>query len=171
MKDIEYYQKLSKEIEFRDGLPFWILPGPRRTLNKPAGTVNNRGYRQLGCTINGILKLLRAHRVHWFMMYGVVPREIDHINRIKDDNRIENLRTVTSSQNQRNKNPTGSSRYVGVCWHKRDRKWQASCNLNGRYHYLGVFKVEVHAAKAYDKFCIDNNLTHTNLNFPEEVKK
>jgi hypothetical protein len=65
-----------------------------------AGTIIPKGYRHI--TING--HKYRAHRLAWFYMYKEWPYpEIDHINRETDDNRIENLRVVTKSENANNR--------------------------------------------------------------------
>ena len=59
-----------------------------------------------------------AHRVIWAMHYGEWPDQVDHINHDKADNRIENLRTVTHSENARNRklNKNNTSGHAGVTW-------------------------------------------------------
>lgn len=77
----------------------------------------------------------------------------DHINGNKLDNRKENLRTVTSRQNQGNRfktKPITSSKYKGVWWDKRSKKWCASICINYRNKYLGSYKSEIDAAKIYN---------------------
>ena len=59
-----------------------------------------------------------THRIVWFMAYGAWPEDqIDHINRVKDDNRLENLRDVTCSENLFNRG------FHGVSWDKTRNKW------------------------------------------------
>jgi hypothetical protein len=65
----------------------------------PLGTSNGFGYLRI--TVLG--KSYYAHRLAWFYMNGEWPDQIDHINGIKSDNRIENLRNVTVQQNNQNK--------------------------------------------------------------------
>ena len=97
--NLEYYEKLSKMIEFKDGKPYWIKCVRSDWLGKLAGSLKSNGYRQISTRINGALKNIPAHRLAWFMEYGYLPEEVDHINRKTDDNRIKNLRDVTRSQN------------------------------------------------------------------------
>ena len=82
-------------------------------------------------------------------------RQGDHRNHGGIDNQRDNLRICTNSQNQQNMRPNPqkncSSVYKGVCWHKNRRKWQADIEINGHHIYLGHFKSEIDAAKAYDK--------------------
>lgn len=80
----------------------------------------------------------------------------DHINGNKLDNRKNNLRTVTASQNEMNKKPSlGSSQYKGVCWDKSRKRWRASITFNGKQKRLGDFKIEKEAAKAYNSKAIE----------------
>lgn len=75
------------------------------------------------------------------MHYGDIPdgMEIDHINRIKDDNRIENLRVVTKRQNCCNLS-TNTSGIPGVIWCKQQKKWRARIWVNGKNKHLGLFE-------------------------------
>tara|TARA_R110000803_G_scaffold4467_1_gene15036 strand:- start:32 stop:511 length:480 start_codon:yes stop_codon:yes gene_type:complete len=77
--------------------------------------------------------------------------QIDHININPFDNRIENLRVVNQSQNQRNKNKLKncSSIYKGVSLYKRDKKWKAQITINGKSKHLGLFETEEEAHKYY----------------------
>lgn len=93
-----------------------------------------------------------AHRLAWVYVHGIIPSNmIDHINGDKDDNRIANLREATSSQNQRNtvKKSTNKSGYKGVCWHKRQKKWQVSIRYDGKPHHIGYFDNVLDASNAY----------------------
>lgn len=79
----------------------------------------------------------------------------DHINGNTLDNRRGNLRICTSSQNQANrrctrKTPT-TSRFKGVSWHAGDRRWQAKIGVNRQHIYIGEFKDETDAARAYNE--------------------
>jgi hypothetical protein len=85
---------------------------------------------------------MRAHRAAWAIYYGKFPNNfIDHINGIRSDNRIVNLRDVPKILNSRNmklaKNNTSGS--VGVTWNKASEKWEAKIHVNGKTKYLGVF--------------------------------
>lgn len=82
-------------------------------------------------------------------MKGAWPMaEVDHINTTEDDNRWENLREATKSQNQHNrrKNKNGSSQYKGVHFHGVTGKWGAAIQLDGERRHLGLFEREEDAA-------------------------
>ena len=83
----------------------------------------------------------------------VDPRKLQ-IDRIENNGHYEsgNIRFVTSTQNLQNRreNKNCSSKYKGVYWNKRRKKWQVSICVNGKPTYLGRFKNEIDAAEAYD---------------------
>ncbi len=97
------------------------------------------GYKQ-GMTLG---KAYQAHRIVWALHYGEWPEgQIDHINGIRDDNRIVNLRVVSNSENCKNQKlrSTNTSGHLGVSWHKPTGRWQAYIQTSGRINYLGIFK-------------------------------
>lgn len=99
-----------KIFDYRDGNLVWLVsPSKRAKVGDTAGTVNNRGY--VSIIFQG--KSYRAHRIVWEMHNGKIEDgyQIDHINHVRDDNRIENLRLVTNSINSKNKSK--SSRGIG----------------------------------------------------------
>jgi len=106
------------------------------------------GYIVVG--IDG--KIYREHRLIWLYHNGHFPaHDIDHINCIKDDNRIENLRDVTRSQNKQNgpHQKNNKSGVRGVWFHKQNKNWCASIFANGKNTYLGSFKSVEEAEAAY----------------------
>lgn len=119
--------------------------------------------------LNG--KTVSAHRVVFLLHYRYLPEFVDHINGIRHDNRPENLRPASRSENGRNRRPskTGTSKYLGVCWHKQNRTWVAQIRINGKSRHLGFFTEELDAAKAYDAAARRLNIPFANLNFPEVV--
>ena len=87
-------------------------------------------------------KLYKAHRLIWLYIYGYFPEnEIDHINRIRNDNRLCNLREVSRQCNLRNSKIqiNNTSRITGVCFHIKANKWVAHIILNNKSKYLGIF--------------------------------
>lgn len=94
-----------------------------------------------------------AHRAAWAMTHGSFPAKslvIDHINRQPCDNRISNLRVVTSAFNSFHSNrPSGRSGFRGVYWNNRSNKWTATIRVDGVRKHLGCFNSKGEAAVAY----------------------
>lgn len=83
-----------------------------------------------------------SHRVAWAIHYGEWPDGgIDHINHVKDDNRIVNLRLVSHKSNMQNQRirSTNTSGALGVHLHKASGKWRACIMVNGKSKHLGLF--------------------------------
>ena len=103
-----------------------------------AGSIGSNGYRQI--TIFGYP--VKAHRIAWMMHTGsLLDGAIDHINGIRDDNRICNLRQATAELNARNRKSTtlNKSGVMGVIWSKTDNKWRARIGIGGKHVSLGSF--------------------------------
>ena len=114
---------------------------------KEAFTYLSHGYNQ-GSILG---RLSMAHRVIWALNFGEWPADqIDHINGVRNDNRIENLRSVTNRGNARNQKlkATNTSGFCGVVWAKGSRKWGAQITIDGRNVWLGLFDNKNDAAKA-----------------------
>ncbi len=110
-----------------------------------AGTKDKNGYIQIG--INK--KIYLAHRLAWLYMKGYFPEhEIDHINRIKDDNRWSNLRHVTRKCNAHNSNMwnTNTSGITEVYYNKSCNRWQAQIKVQQKLITLGSYKTKFEAA-------------------------
>lgn len=143
MHTMEEIVKLFR-YEPETGNLYWLNP-LGKAINRqykgvPSGSLNNRGY--VGINVNG--KYYLAHRIIFYMHHGYLPKYIDHINNIRADNRIENLRAVTKAQNGANQ------KVKGVSWNKQAKKWQAHIGVNGKRSYLGYFTNEIDAARAYN---------------------
>jgi len=96
-----------------------------------------QGYWYIG--VGG--KQYPAHRLAWFYVHGKWPNgDIDHINRIRDDNRIVNLRDTTTSKNLHNSLGYGASGVKGVSYNARDKIWKAEIQVDYVTYRLGSFK-------------------------------
>jgi len=93
------------------------------------------------------------HRVIMGLQHGDSEIMVDHINHNPLDNRRKNLRICTRSQNLRNgrSHQDSVSRFKGVSWHAKAKKWQVSIYINGKSKFLGLFILEKEAARAYDE--------------------
>ena len=109
-----------------------------RWAGKEAFTSVSCGHYKVG-RVGG--KKHYAHRVIYKMVHGYDPIQVDHINRVKTDNRIANLRAVTSSKNCRNKpkSKNNTSGFNGVYWRKDRKRWVVRMNLAGLSMYIGSF--------------------------------
>jgi hypothetical protein len=103
---------------------------------KPTGA---RNYRYSATTIRG--EHWCVHKLIYLYHYGVVPDQLDHINRDSADNRIENLRPANSSENTRNRKlfSNNTSGCKGVSWHKAQSRWCVYINVNKKRKNLGYF--------------------------------
>jgi len=125
-----------------------VWTSPRATPGMIAGSKHSSGYVYI--SLNN--KLHKAHRLIWLWNYGVVPRMLDHINGIRDDNRLCNLREVTAVQNALNQKLRVNSKsgVKGVSFHK-EGQWRATHALGGKQKHLGVFSNIDDAAMAVRK--------------------
>ncbi len=103
-------------------------------------------------------KKQRRVDMHRLVMNAQPGQVVDHINCNGLDNRKENLRICTHTQNQWNQNKQitwegkpCSSKYRGVSWKKQNKKWSAVISYNGKQFWIGVFNKEDDAALAYNK--------------------
>jgi hypothetical protein len=112
-----------------------------------AGAVDYYGY----VVIRIDRVLYKAHRLAWLYMYGEWPsRNIDHINRVKNDNRIENLRNVNQSVNTHNAKVRSNSKsgVSGVVWRADRKKWCARIKIGYKNIFIGNFDLKEDAVKA-----------------------
>jgi hypothetical protein len=112
--------------------------------NKLIKGINSRGYCQITMKVNNKTISLLAHHFSWYCVNKECVEEIDHINGIRNDNRICNLKSVTRQQNQWNRTTA-----KGYCWSKIQNKWHAQIKLNKKTIYLGLHNTEKEARNAY----------------------
>ncbi len=107
--------------------------------------------------------------MHRIIMNPPDGKQVDHINGDGLDNRVENLRIATSSENNYNtgKQSNNTSGYKGVSWHKTRKTWQVLIGVGGRLIRIpGVFNSAEDAARAYDEAAKKYHGVFARLNFP-----
>ena len=109
---------------YKDGNLYWKKDG------NIAGYLHKTGYLYVGFN----LKTYRVHRLIFLLCKGYTPRIIDHINCIRHDNKIENLRQATDAQNQYNttKRKTNKSGQKNVFWEVKRKKWRVDIRIGGK---------------------------------------
>lgn len=130
------------------GIFRWLVPYRGKDIGKEAGWEDHGYVRIELCRTTHA-----AHRLAWLHTYGEWPiGQIDHINGIRSDNRIVNLRDVSHSinaQNQRSSHSHNCTGILGVSFHKRDNRWVAGISVNGKRLHLGNFRTPEAASTAY----------------------
>lgn len=122
------------------GIFTWkVSPTNRVEPGDVAGCIRKDGYVYI--QLYG--KKYGAHILAWLYMEGYfVENEIDHENRIKDDNRWDNLRHVSRSCNMRNRSiqSNNTSGVAGVSWCSRNKKWVSQIRINSKQKNLGRYE-------------------------------
>jgi len=123
---------------------------------------NGSGYIQT--KINK--KLISMHQLVYKLKYGNIPELIDHVNKNKMDNRIENLVAKSASHNNHNRTKlkNASSKYYGVSYSKSSNLWQSEITRDGTKYYLGKYKNEIDAAIAYNNKAVELYGDNANIN-------
>lgn len=131
-KELKHILKYNKDT----GIFLW-LNCKNRSVNSVAGAIDNKGYRRIGLKKS----YKRAHILAWFYVYGSWPKnQLDHINRNRDDNRISNLREVTSQQNSRNRTPSiNKFGVIGLSWCKKSKKFYSRITVDRKTKHLGYY--------------------------------
>lgn len=148
--------KILFSYDAETGLFTWLVSTAKRVkIGDIAGSKNNKGYIHI--SINN--KKYSAHRLAWLYEHGSFPtKQIDHINGVKDDNRLCNLREATRNQNLRNRGKLANNKsgFKGVRFHKEGNKWEAQSTFNSKVTYLGLFDTPELASQAYQEFAMKN---------------
>jgi hypothetical protein len=150
----ELTQQRLKELlsyDHETGLFTWRVSKGTAKKGSIAGYKHLDGYIQIMIDNKNYL----AHRLAWIYVYGSLPeKDLDHINEIKDNNRICNLRLATRQENNHNISKPrihNISGFRGVCWCKCAKKWKSQIGINGKKKYLGIFNTAEEAYEAYLK--------------------
>jgi hypothetical protein len=125
------HERVKQLFTYHNGQLIWNHKrGPRINQGDIAGSKRDDGY--IDITING--KLYKAHRLIYLYHYDILPEELDHINGIRYDNRIENLRPATRNQQIYNTKLSclNTSGTKGVSYYNRNNKWYGKISINGK---------------------------------------
>lgn len=153
-KRIQYpsASELHEALRYDNGLLFWRKPAPKRDLAKPAGCRSSNGYMTISWGPSTARKRLLLHRVVWIMHNGYEPDTIDHINRDRSDNRIENLRDVSLSLNHMNRADTHRAHALPRGVTKQRNKYKAQRVVDGKQRFIGLYDTPEQAWIAFVAF-------------------
>lgn len=133
--------ELKELFDYRDGELIWKNHYFKTLIGEVAGGIGKSGYRQIKISY----RLYSAHRLICIFHNGDIPENlvVDHIDRNKLNNKIENLRLITQQENTFNRNDAR-----GCYFNKNANKWQAQIGMNGKLISIGYFtnKAEAHSA-------------------------
>jgi hypothetical protein len=113
-----------------------------------SASIDAKGYSRT--VVDG--QNLLTHRVIWVYHNCNLPKQLDHIDGNPMNNKIENLRPASMSENQRNAKVRANNKsgYKGVYFHKTRKSYVAQIRLHGKPVRLGVFANPIDAALAYN---------------------
>lgn len=135
------YNTINEYFQYDEstGNLIWKIKRKRANVGQVAGHIDSYGYIVIG--INK--QVYKAHRIVWFIKMKEWPSsQLDHINNIKTDNRIENLRLATPRQNKQNTpiHKNNTSGVKGVSWSSALKKWKASIRIENNRIHIGYFE-------------------------------
>jgi hypothetical protein len=131
-------ERVRELFLYKDGSLFWQVCRGHVSEGSMAGTPNKDGYLHVG--VDG--KHYKAHRLIFLYHFGYLPEhEVDHIDRDRSNNKIENLREVSRTCNMRNSTQRSrtSSGVKGLAWHKPTQKWLARIMVHSTRKHLGTY--------------------------------
>lgn len=157
-----YYMEIYKDIKDYEGL-YQIsnlgnvksLKGKKEKILKPylSGT-KNKQYLAVKLYKNNKAKNYMMHKLVAIAFLNHIPNGhkvvVDHLDNNKLNNTLSNLRLVTNRENL-SKDKRGSSRYTGVSWAHRNKKWVCKIYINGKNKHIGYFDCELSASIEYQK--------------------
>lgn len=155
LRQLLRYEPETGKLFWKERGPEWFVTKRSHAswntmyAGKEALTASNKlGYRSGALLGNSV----KAHRLAWAIFYGAWPSaEVDHINRDPGDNRIENLREASKSENAQNRiaRKDSVSGLKGVKKVRGYQKWSARIMIDGKRKYLGYFDTAEEAWAAY----------------------
>lgn len=130
--------KVKELFDYQDGNLIWKKSNRNGWIGKTAGNLQENGYVVI--KLNN--KFYKAHRLVWLWHGKELPASLDHINRNRADNRIENLRASEAYENSSNRTMAVNnvSGCRNVTWHKRLQKWVVVVSSQGKRFSFGCYK-------------------------------
>lgn len=133
----------------------------REKILRPLLNISHGNYKCKSVVLfkNSNKKQLRISRLvaETFIRPLLLKEQVDHIDRNSLNNSLDNLRIVTNGENRSNcKKQKGTSRYKGVHWSKKAKKWEGYARRDKKAHWFGYFDSEEEAALAYNNFVLQN---------------
>jgi len=114
---------------------------------------NSFSYLHVNLCKDGKCKPTKVHKLVAMAFLNHEPcghkEVVDHIDNDKSNNRLDNLQLITSRENVSKDKPICTSKYTGVYWFKRTKKWHAQILINSKRKHLGYFTDEYEAHLAY----------------------
>lgn len=166
---MELTQELVKSLlDYKEGILYWKIKSFKKvkTGNIAGSIIKYKNCNRRRLMINN--KSYLASRIIFLWHKGFLPKIVDHIDRDTMNDKIENLREATKSQNDTNrtKRKNTKSQYVGVCFstYKTSIYWFAQIRVNNYNMRLGNFENEVSAALAYNKAAVKYFGEFANIN-------
>lgn len=146
-------QRLHELFYYQDGnLVRKAIYQGNRKIGTYAGALRKDGYIKVGIDDKQYL----LHRLIFLYHHGHLPQFLDHADGNKSNNKIENLRAASRSQNNHNQKVkiTSKTKLKGVCYHPQRKKWQARIHLNKKKISLGYFLTAEEAHEQYKKAAV-----------------
>jgi hypothetical protein len=166
-------EKIRQAISYDPdtGVMKWKIKTARTNIGSVAGTKGSHGY----LCFSVFKRQYLVHRLAWMLHHNIVLSKwefLDHIDRNKLNNKMENLRLATPKDNNGNVPilSTNTSGYRGVSWDKNKNAWACYLWNKNKKKHLGMFPTAEIAAKVYDKHAKEYfGEYYSNVNFPEET--
>lgn len=146
--DILTYEQVREMFDYDEGTGIltWKIKHGYKYPGDEVGYTHRNGYRILDWGRTDIT----IHRIIWLWFNGNYPLQyIDHINGIRDDNRICNLRDVSQRENTHNKKEHREGKKPGAFYNKWEQRWDARIYYEGKQYRLGMYDTEELALEAY----------------------
>jgi hypothetical protein len=142
-------KSLEKEVLMKGKFPYV----KKENLLNPF--IQKNGYLAVGLTKDNKIKTFKVHQLVAvaFLNHEICGMKIivDHINNNRKDNNSNNLQLISQRNNASKDRKGGTSKFIGVCWDKQNKKWRAQISINSKTKLLGCFESEEEAYIAYKK--------------------